>query len=233
MRWLCEGQGLDRQLLPFLFARALWPSLDETHRRELMQADAVVIEAAAERSVEVDGVFLQKNLVVRHLVRELGDIGMQWWRSLLRCGAVSPDEYARAMGEYRQLADPAMLAPGERVLRRARCETDTESHVREDLRYASRVLGKPVLVVTHVDLPRSDGRPILSRSHHVARVKAACAGLAGLHVVDPLDCAQGLGRAQILDRDGEDLNHYCPAFETLLAEHLYQQANTLLGTDLR
>ncbi|OZI74933.1 capsular biosynthesis protein [Bordetella genomosp. 12] len=223
LRWLSEGQGLDRQLLPFLFARSVLPRLEETHRRELAQADVVVIEAAAERSVEVDGVFLQKNLVVRHLVRELGEPGMQWWRGLIRSGSVHPDDYARAMGEYRQLAEPALLASGERVLRRARCALDSEQAVRDDLQYAARLIGKPVVAVTHVDLPRPDGRLMVSRSQHVARVKAAAAALPGVHVIDPLDCARDMTREQVLDRDGEDLNHYCPAFEAVLAEHLHQQ----------
>lgn len=228
VRWLAERTGLDRQLLPFLFPAARVPIVTPALADELRTADLMVVEAAAERSVSVDGVFLQKNLVVRQLVRELGDEGMAWWRSLVRNGRVLPEAFEAVQPVFDHVIDDALKPAGTRVLRNAVCTEDTEDEVRADLHYLSRVTGKPLLAVTHVDVARPDGRKMVSRSRHVTRVKQAAAGLPGVAVLDPLDIAQGWDEASLLDKEGADVNHYSPRFEAVLADHMLDRVRAQL-----
>ena len=228
VRWLAERTGLDRQLLPFLFPAARVPIVTPALADELRTADLLVVEAAAERSVSVDGVFLQKNLVVRHLVRELGDEGMAWWRSLVRNGRVLPEAYDAVRPVFEHVIDDALKPAGERVLRGAVCAEDTEADVRADLHYLARVVDKPLLAVTHVDVARPDGRRMVSRSRHVERVKTAAEGVHGVEVMDPLEIAQGWDEAALLDKDGADVNHYSPRFEAVLAEHMLDRVRAQL-----
>ncbi|KDD19309.1 hypothetical protein [Bordetella bronchiseptica] len=229
VQWLADRTRLDSQLLPFMFPAGRTPVVTPARADELAQADAVLVEAASERSVSVNGVFLQKNLVIKHLVRELGDEGRNWWRSLVRAGEVAPEAYEAVAGLYRDQAEETVLAGGLRVLREARCAEDSEAVVRADLMYLALRLGKPVLVVTHVDAERADGRRIAARVRHVARIKAAARGLHQVHVIDPLDAAPDWPPARLLASDGADMNHYSPEFEPVLAGYMHTRIRAALA----
>jgi len=134
----------------------------------------------------------------------------------------NPLDFA-AQGKAQELPTADWL----RVLREARCAEDSEAVVRADLMYLALRLGKPVLVVTHVDAERADGRRIAARVRHVARIKAAARGLHQVHVIDPLDAAPDWPSARLLASDGADMNHYSPYMHTRIRAALAASSGAL------
>jgi len=211
-------------LAKYVYATGGVPADASCRPEELRRSEVLVVEVSSEKEVVVDDVYLQLNYLASTLIAPLGKEGKAWWSQLLRHG--EPD--ARTVAAVLATPAAASLSNGDRyVLHSARLQRSTRASLRQDMIRLMQLSGRPVLIVTHVDLGQMEPGALEGRSRFVACVKQAAEGLPGISVFDPTPVVAAFGKQFALNDDGGDVNHYAAAFEPILGRLLATKVDAL------
>jgi hypothetical protein len=183
----------------------------------LQRAEYVVAEICTDKHYEVAGWTLNVNEIHRHLRKDAGAAGEEWWLAIDR-GQRPSEAMVRSVEEAlrtqwrKTWRTRWRFGEGHRlVLRDLAFRYLSTSEIAEGLVRLQALVARPLLVVPHVTVRLGDGSLLAERLQHVEKTIEAARSL-GLPVLDPRTFVGRDGQSRALDKGGADFNHYAPDY---------------------
>lgn len=171
-------------------------------------------EISSMRELIYRGIYLQINRVRDQIVQDDESL-MRWWKDL-QLNKVANDREVYIRECARKLSDTE-----KDVILHLEVELQTRETVLADMRIIAELIGKPIIFVTHINLPGKDGNLIEVRVNLMEYVIAGAKAL-GMQVFNPSETISFYGREKALQDEGRDLTHYTESFERYLGKSMYQ-----------
>ena len=206
-----KGMDVPEPVVPYVAGSRTVPP--RTRRTE---SDVYVIEISSLKSIVFHGWNLQLNYFAERL-RPFPDLRRSFFEAPLQ-----EQRNRRAMELVRLPDFMALPTYDRRVLVDAHVVNVTREDLRTGVLAVVERLAKPVLFVTHLDLPDPRGNKIESRSLICAWM-AELAQEFGIMVFDPTPHVLQFGIDRALAENGQSRSHYSGAFERVLAEALQEE----------
>jgi hypothetical protein len=221
--------AIPLSLKPYITHKAIPTGADDTlatPEYHLSETDLLVVEISSLKEIEFDGFYLQINRVRNQLVGE-DEERKRWWKRLY--DKEPEDQVSLDRAEF--LDDD--LSPIERdLILRLTVQIQTEASMLRDMERIKSYFDGPILWVSHFDTKTLAGKEIPIRKQLVRSVEAGAANV-DQRFFNPRTTVERFGLAEAL----EDMAHYTPAFQQLLAERfealmgeafpaLFQQASS-------
>lgn len=204
--------AIPLSLKPYITHKEISAGADDTlatPEYHLDQTDLLVVEISSLKEIEFDGFYLQINRVRKQLVGEREE-RKRWWKRLYD---KEPEVPGRPRGDRSEFLDED-LSPIERdLILRLSVQIQTAASMLRDMERIKSYFDGPILWVSHFDTKTLAGQEIPIRKQLVRSVEAGAANL-DQPFFNPRETVEEFGLPKAL----EDMAHYTPAFQELLAE---------------
>ena len=212
---------IPRELRPFTMAEDpfLGNSINKIMRmsdkaqKGLKATDIFVIEIGSLKEIKFLHYYLQLNHTYNFFSRfKFRDY---WWDNLFK-GSGDQGEIRQTLGT----AIDSKLTPLQKeIVLRSRGTIPGKSSVIQDMELIKKLVRKPIIFVTHIDLLNQEFEELGEREK-LAEYVAEGARLLDEHVFRPGKLISQFGQQKAMQAKGRDLYHYTDEFEWIVGEHI-------------
>jgi hypothetical protein len=208
LRVMNASLRIPRGLTPYITHKQVPVGDDDmldTGFNDLRDTDILVVEISSLKEIEFEGFYLQINRLREQLVRDRPTL-ITWWKELYE------KDVSRPRREY---LSNDMVATERNIVVWTDVTIQDQASLVRDMTAIRSFFGGPVLWVSHFDTPTFEGAPIPIRNDLVRFVRDSAEALED-RFFNPRPLIEAFGMRRAL----QDLAHYTPEFETLLAHWL-------------
>lgn len=210
-----EGRDLPPELSSFLSAEGVFP------RGPSQVPDCFVVEISSTKEIRFRDYYLQINYFERTF-RERPEL----YDTFTKLKAERDLERRRQ--RFEALESFTLASDLEKtVLLEGWVHQTTREELEADMMTIVERLPAPVVFVSHINVPGSEGTLIASRDRLCAWVREICQARR-LTYFDPTPHVTQYGQARALAEDGKDLKHYSRDFKPVLGSILFDEILTKL-----